>query len=619
MCLPEVYLRISWFQMALSESEITRILLEELSDTSEIEDNLEVEDVGEDSDSEVEDIKIDTIEENHLQSILDTSNEVPDTVVAPSDLVPVPDPGPSTLPSDPIIKIPGRTIMGKSSRNRTSFKWCTQPPRSTHRTPARNVVYIRQGPKDDGMHATSVLESFSLFITDDIISVIVSNTNKEIERKAANFKVAKATICPTSTEEIKALIGLLILSGALKNNHLNTEKIFNEKYCSSLFRSTMSERRFCFLLRCLRFDDKTTRDTRRSNDRFAHIREIWDQFIAKCREVYKPGSFLTIDEQLVGFRGRCPFKMYIPNKPDKYGIKIVLICDVKTKYMIDADPYLGKNTSTGGQPLSEFYVKKLSKTVMGSNRNITCDNWFTSVSLAQDLLKEPFKLTLVGTIRSNKPEIPSKFIAKDNSRLVGTSMFCFSKYLTLVSFKSKKTKIVSLLSTMHEQPEINCRTKKPEIIETYNATKGGVDSLDQMCKNYSCKRRTARWPLIIFYDMLDISGTNSFVIYTHNASKHKRKVYTRCDYLIELAEELIKPWMQCRLQIASLPKSLRAKIIGDLGTENEPEPSVSGTPGKRTTCSMCPAKKRRMTENYCVKCAKPFCKEHRALICTQCN
>lgn len=605
--------------MALSESEITRILLEELSDTSETEDNLEVDDVDEDSDSEVEDKNIDDTEETHLQSILDTSNDVPDTAMASSEAVPLPDPGSSTLHSDLIIQIPGRTIAGKSGRNRTSFKWSTQPPKSTHRTPARNIVYIRQGPKGDGVHATSILESFSLFITDDIISVIVCNTNKEIERKAENFKVVKATICPTSNEEIRALIGLLILSGALKNNHLNTEKIFNEKYCSSLFRSTMSERRFCFLIRCLRFDDKATRDARRSNDRFAHIREIWDQFITRCRDVYKPGSFLTIDEQLVGFRGRCPFKMYIPNKPDKYGIKIVMICDVKTKYMVDADPYLGKNTITGGQPLSEFYVKKLSKTVKGSNRNITCDNWFTSVSLAQDLLKEPYKLTLVGTIRSNKPEIPTKFIEKDNSRLVGTSMFGFSKFLTLVSFKSKKTKIVSLLSTMHEKPVINPRTKKPEIIETYNATKGGVDSLDQMCKNYSCKRKTARWPLIVFFDILDISGINSFVIYTQNASKHNRKIYTRCDYLIELAEELIKPWMKCRLQIASLPKTLRARIIDDLGEENAPATSVAGTTGKRTTCAICPAKKRRMTENYCVKCAKPFCKEHRALICTQCN
>lgn len=191
---------------------------------------------------------------------------------------------------------------------------------------------------------------------------------------------------------------------------------------------------------------------------------------------------------------------------------------------------------------------------------------------------------------------------------------------------TEETHLQSILDTSNDvrdtamaSSEAEARTKKPEIIETYKATKGGVDSMDQMCKNYSCKRKTARWPLIVFFDILDISGINSFVIYTQNAPKHNRKIYTRCDYLIELAEELIKPWMKCRLQIASLPKTLRARIIDDLGEENAPAISVAGTTGKRTTCAICPAKKRRMTENYCVKCAKPFCKEHRALICTQCN
>nr|CAI5851161.1 unnamed protein product [Callosobruchus analis] len=37
---------------------------------------------------------------------------------------------------------------------------------------------------------------------------------------------------------------------------------------------------------------------------------------------YKPSAYLCIDEQLVDVIGRCPFRTYMPNKPDKYGIKI---------------------------------------------------------------------------------------------------------------------------------------------------------------------------------------------------------------------------------------------------------------------------------------------------------
>ncbi|KAG8235643.1 hypothetical protein J437_LFUL013635 [Ladona fulva] len=98
------------------------------------------------------------------------------------------------------------------------------------------------------------------------------------------------------------------------------------------------------------FDDKNTRAVRRANDKFAPIREIWDAFIEKCRTLYSPSQYCTIDEQLLSFRGRCPFKVYNGQKQDKYGIKIVNLNDSKTFYMVNAIPYVGKlvlDESTG--------------------------------------------------------------------------------------------------------------------------------------------------------------------------------------------------------------------------------------------------------------------------------
>ncbi|KAK9693224.1 Transposase IS4 [Popillia japonica] len=146
-------------------------------------------------------------------------------------------------------------------------------------------------------------------------------------------------------------------------------------------------------------DSRDTRNERKQSDSFTHIREIWEIFIEICRSSYTPSTYLTIDEQLVGFRGRCPFRIYIPNKPAKYGIKIVMLCDSSSKYMIDASPYLGKGTNTNGLPLATHFVRELTKSVQGSNRNITMDNWFTSIPLADELLKEPYSLTIIGTLR----------------------------------------------------------------------------------------------------------------------------------------------------------------------------------------------------------------------------
>lgn len=77
-------------------------------------------------------------------------------------------------------------------------------------------------------------------------------------------------------------------------------------------------------------------------DAFALIRDIWDIFIQNTKSYYTPYEYCTSDEQLVGFRGNCRFRIYIASKPDKYGIKIIMLNVSKTFYMLNAIPYIGK-------------------------------------------------------------------------------------------------------------------------------------------------------------------------------------------------------------------------------------------------------------------------------------
>ncbi|GBP28514.1 hypothetical protein EVAR_22977_1 [Eumeta japonica] len=98
------------------------------------------------------------------------------------------------------------------------------------------------------------------------------------------------------------------------------------------------------------------------------------------------------------------------------------------------------------------------------------DNWFTSVPLAKQLLMQPYKLTLVGTLRANKKEIPEE-MKNSRSRAVNTSMFCYDGPITLLSYKPKPSKMVYLLSSCDENGSINHETKKPHMIEFYNSTK----------------------------------------------------------------------------------------------------------------------------------------------------
>lgn len=86
-------------------------------------------------------------------------------------------------------------------------------------------------------------------MTDDILSKIVGHTNEEISIERDRYKQSgNSSLMDTSSLEINALFGLLILSAALKNNHLTTEMLFDESYSGSRFKSTMSRTRFNFLV-----------------------------------------------------------------------------------------------------------------------------------------------------------------------------------------------------------------------------------------------------------------------------------------------------------------------------------------------------------------------------------
>ena len=65
-----------------------------------------------------------------------------------------------------------------------------------------------------------------------------------------------------------------------------------------------------------------------------------------------------MDEQLLAFRDRCVFRMYIKSKPSKYELKLLTLNDASTVYLIHALPYLGHNATISNPqklPSGEFF------------------------------------------------------------------------------------------------------------------------------------------------------------------------------------------------------------------------------------------------------------------------
>jgi len=51
--------------------------------------------------------------------------------------------------------------------------------------------------------------------------------------------------------------------------------------------------------------------------------------------------------------------------------------------------------------------------------------------------------------------------------------------------------------------------------------------MDWMTENYSVARHSARWPLTVFYSLLNIGGLNSMIVYQENTQVKK----TRLEFL----------------------------------------------------------------------------------------
>lgn len=169
-----------------------------------------------------------------------------------------------------------------------------------------------------------------------MFNIIIEKTNDKIENFCAQ-KLAKDEGLETyhhhvDMNEMKAFVGLLYYSARWKTSNVDNASLWSTENGITFYRCVMSRARFEFLAATLRFDN---RETRNRHDKFAPIRQIWDIFMNNCIRYYQPSYKCTVDEQLLSFRGRCPFRIYIKSKPDKYGIKIVMLNDAETSYMVN--------------------------------------------------------------------------------------------------------------------------------------------------------------------------------------------------------------------------------------------------------------------------------------------
>jgi hypothetical protein len=515
---------------------------------------------------------------------------------------------------------------GEKLISKHGYEWSTLPiPLSKRRK--CNIVTEKSGLRNGSTLVGTIREMFALFISADIVREICEETNRQL-RRLSNNKIEQL-----SEDELYAFIGIMLASGRNHTRKLSLNELWTseEPFSQPFFTAAMSRDRFINIYSNIRFDNRETRRERFevSLDKLEPIKSIFSKLVDACKFNYSPSFDITVDERLAAYRGNCPFRVYMKSKPAKYGIKIWVAADAGTAYICNMQIYTGMVNNKREVNQGNRVVMELVERQYGTNRGITSDNFFTSVPLADNLLSK--NLTITGTLRKNKREIPKEFLAS-KERPLHSSLFGFTPNKTLVSYVPQKNKAVLLLSTQFLGNDISqTETKKPEMIIHYNKTKGGVDTGDKMTAEYSCVRSTRRWPFRLFMEMLDIAALNAYLLWIEKYPEWKKnnRSNRKC-FIRELSLELAKPniirrkdskvrfhnqqldafdtVLSYNQQISTATDATNDNISRNLPGELT---NVSESRAPARTCRFCPYDAKKRSTIVCHICKKSVCKSHR--------
>lgn len=333
------------------------------------------------------------------------------------------------------------------------------------------------------------IDFYELFINEDIISMMVSETNRYAYQCKAKESAPKARIHrwqDTDIPEMKKFIGILLWMGLCQypsiESYWSTCVLYHNKV-----KNVMSRNRFQLILKMWHFHNNDVI----TNERLQKISPLMTKLKEAFQSVIIPKESVCIDESIVPFRGRLSFKQYIKNKRHKFGIKLYKLC-LEKGYTYNFAVYSGQD-KVEGQSSSANVVFNLSNNLLNEGRTIYTDNYYTSVDLAQKLLEK--KTHLVGTLRSNRKRNPKRVIEK---KLKKGETVAAEHNSGIVVQKWKDKREVLTLSTKHtsEMGKIKCGNKestKPNAIIDYNKHKAYIDLSDQMKAYNNCLRRGVKW------------------------------------------------------------------------------------------------------------------------------
>ncbi|XP_023930459.1 piggyBac transposable element-derived protein 4-like [Lingula anatina] len=497
--------------------------------------------------------------------------------------------------------------------------FCGEEPGCTHEL---------TGDKDE-------LDFFKLFFSDEILNILVENTNLYAAYKGANDSKWREITLP----ELKAWLGIRVAMSILYLPRYD-QYWSNDYLLGNLFIPTVMTRdRFDKIQQYFHANKTWGRDLpdrgEPGHDRLLHVRPILDILNQKCLQNYNPHQNTSVDEGMIAFRGRLGFRQYLPAKPTKYGIKVWVRADPENGYLNEFQKqdydvpseckfiiiiyyffflqiYTGRQGNRG-QPeigLGARVVLDLCENISGVNHIVNMDNYFSSPQLFEELLD--MNIYARGTVRSNRRGYPSNLLPNNCVKVQGENRMVQKGEMIAVAWKDKK--VIHFLSTAEDPASAigytNRKQKTGEILRVscpvtvseYNAYMNGVDRADQLRNEYCTYRTSKKWWLYVFWFLFDVAKCNAFICMkesqNHILQSKSGRVLPRTlmDFTMNLSKRLIGTYRNGR-------KRKLTSNVDPQGTSHLPRKTV-----KAGRCRQCSKNgQRRESRVQCSGCSVSLC------------
>jgi len=242
-----------------------------------------------------------------------------------------------------------------------------------------------------------VMSYFDHYIPPELIERVVDQTNLYAQQQIAKMprpvtKHARSEEWkPVTVMEMKKFLGLIFVTGIVRKPKLQLYWSMRGIFQTPIFPQTMSRNRFQLIQRYLHFIDNHAAGT--NVDHLYKILTILDIVVNNFRTNYIPGRKISLDEGMLGWRGRLRFCVYNPSRITEYVTLVRMICESSIGYICNLEIYDGKCG-----PLAET-VGFLLEPYEGKGYHLYQDNYYNSIHQTNELLQKLIRVC--GTIRVN--------------------------------------------------------------------------------------------------------------------------------------------------------------------------------------------------------------------------